>query len=84
MAMAQQRINEENIEGKVSTRRFDEEGNQISTNHAGWNVEKFTKDNGWKPIFDTPCESRSDAMSLMKLAKDLGVNNEYRVYEALS
>lgn len=81
--MVQPRLNEENIEGKVSTIRFDEEGNRIATNHSGWNVEKLSLPLGWKAVFEEPCESRSDAVALMVWAKSLDTSGEYRVYEAL-
>lgn len=81
--MAVLKLNEENIEGKVSTIRYDSEGHQISTNHTGWNVEKFSTANGWKPITETPFEVRSDAQCFMELAVLTNPKNEYRVYEAL-
>jgi hypothetical protein len=61
---------------------FNEENFPVATNHLGWNVERLTGD-GWKPIFDDPCESIKDAKSLKDYAEALNPKEEFRVYEAL-
>lgn len=62
---------------------FDVDGFPQATNHAGWDVQVYTKA-GWGAISPEPFESKSDAKEVMKFASDMNPTREYRIYEALT
>lgn len=53
-----------------------------AVNHAGWNVEWLTPEEGWKPLLE-PFVERSDAEATLKAMKVMLPSYELRVYEAL-
>ena len=56
----------------------------VAVNHAGWNVEYFSDDHGWRPVDEEPYATREQAEARLAGLLGLAQWTEYRVYEALS